>query len=51
MYGKSKPCKVVKNPTPANRSMNKPVKAQKNPSAANKSLNKSVSVSPSKKKY
>ncbi len=51
MYGKSKPCKVVKNPTPANRSMNKPVKVQKNPSAANKSLNKSVSVSPSKKKY
>ena len=51
MYGKSKACKVVKNPTPANRSMNKPVKAQKNPSAANKSLNKSVSVSPSKKKY
>ncbi len=51
MYGKSKPCKVVKNPSPANKSLNKPVKVVKSPSAANKSLNKAVRVSPCKKKY
>ena len=36
---KNKYCKVVKNPRPANKSLNPNVTASKNPSPANRSLN------------
>jgi len=39
---------VVRNPTPANRSMNKNVTVSKSPSNPNKHLNKPARVNPSK---
>lgn len=39
MKGKNKFPKVVKNPTPANRSMNTPLKVQKVATPANRKMN------------